>query len=65
MRLNFNYIEVYRGMIFCVEKKIMNIFFIFEGIVKVSCNKFRDKMFSVGKMIFLPKLADCREEAIC
>lgn len=65
VRLGFKYIEVEQGTVFNVaEKREKHLFFILEGSVKVRYNEFLDRVFSAGEMIFLPKSADCRGEAL-
>lgn len=65
IRLGFKYIEVDAGYIFKVyDKKEKHLFFLMEGSAKVRYNEFTDRLFSAGEMIFLPKSADCRGEAL-
>lgn len=65
VRLGFKYMEVDKGTIFSVdEKKEKHLFFFLEGSVRVSYNEFPERTFSAGEMIFLPKSADFRGEAL-
>lgn len=65
LHIGFKYIEVEEGTIFNVQdKQEKHIFFFLEGRAKVRYNEFKDKLFSKGDMIFLPKSADCYGESI-
>lgn len=61
----FEYIEVDAGSVFVVDdKKKKYLLFFLEGSVKVRYNEFQDTVFNGGEMIFIPKSADCRGEAL-
>lgn len=65
INLGFKYIEIKEGTIFNVDdKKNKHLFFFLEGSVKVRYNEFTDTVFSAGEMIFIPKSADYRGEAV-
>lgn len=65
VRLGFKYVELDKGAIFDVtDKKEKHLFLIMGGRVNLGYNEFSDKEFGAGEMIFLPKSADCRGEAL-
>lgn len=65
VHIGFKYLEVKQGTVFSVDdKKEQHLFFFLEGCVKVRYNEFYDKEFTAGEMIFLPRSADCRGEAL-
>ncbi|MEG2471005.1 MAG: helix-turn-helix domain-containing protein [Bacteroidales bacterium] len=65
VRLGFKYVEIDKGTVFGVnDKREKHLFFILEGRMKVCYNEFPNKEFGAGEMIFLPKSADCRGEAL-
>lgn len=63
--MGFKYVEVEQGTVFNVaDKKAKHLFFFLEGSARVSYNEFPEKVFGPGEMIFIPKSADCRGEAL-
>ncbi|MEG2755341.1 MAG: helix-turn-helix domain-containing protein [Mucinivorans sp.] len=61
IKAGFMYHELVTGEYFEKQNKPENhLVFILKGLVSVSCNEYRDRIFKTSEMFFLPKMSDCQ-----